>query len=106
MSPWGGHGQVGFRWSETAYVMTTSPYSFQISSRESNDVPEPDARHALAGEADPADALPAFEHAIVADSDRTELQHFSRAVPETHNVAPVPNMLARATLVTHRAILK
>src|SRR6476659_4665001 len=55
--------------------MTTSPYSFQISSGESNDVPEPDARHALAGEADPADALPAFEHGIITNADRTQLQH-------------------------------
>jgi hypothetical protein len=33
------------------------------------DVPEPDARLALVGEADPADALLAFEHAIVTNAD-------------------------------------
>ena len=29
------------------------------------DAPKPDARHAILGEADPADAPPAFEHAIL-----------------------------------------
>src|SRR6476620_4448594 len=67
--------------------MTTSPYSFQITSGESNDVPEPNARHALAGEADPADALPAFEHAVVTNANRTQLQHFSRARPGNDNAA-------------------
>jgi hypothetical protein len=57
----------------------------RLAESASGDVPEPDARHALVGEANPADALPAFEHAIIANADRAELQHipagFSRARP-------------------------
>ena len=30
------------------------------------------------GEADPADALPAFEHGVVVDADRAEFQHLCR----------------------------
>jgi hypothetical protein len=32
------------------------------------DVPEPAGRHPLVGKADPADALPAFEHRIVTNA--------------------------------------
>ena len=39
------------------------------------DAPEPDARHAFVGEADPTDALPAFEHTIVTNADCSELKH-------------------------------
>ena len=39
------------------------------------DGPEPAGRQALLGEADPTDALPAFEHGIVIDAERAELQH-------------------------------
>ena len=39
------------------------------------DVPEPDAGSALVGEADSADALPAFEDGIVANAVSSELQH-------------------------------
>jgi hypothetical protein len=45
------------------------------------DVPEPDTRHALDDEADPADALPAFEHRMHI------LAGFVRVL-ETHNAAP------------------
>jgi hypothetical protein len=50
------------------------------------DVPQPDARHAFAGEANPADALPAFEDGIVTDADRSELsilarEMFTRCLP-------------------------
>ena len=47
------------------------------------DVPEPDARYALVGEANPADALPAFKQRIVAKADSTELQHVPPYVPKT-----------------------
>ena len=33
------------------------------------DIPEPAARHVLGGKADPANALAAFEHRIVAKAD-------------------------------------
>ena len=39
------------------------------------DGPEPDWRQPLVGEADPADVLVAFEHGVVTNADRTELQH-------------------------------
>ena len=38
------------------------------------DVPDPDPQIAFGGEADPADALPAFQHGIVAKADRAEFQ--------------------------------
>ena len=55
---------------------------------ESND-PEPDARHALDDEADPADALPAFEHGIVTNADRTQLQHILVPVLKTTTPRPI-----------------
>jgi hypothetical protein len=56
------------------------------------------------GEADSADALPAFEHRIVANADCAELQHlagFARAVPETYKTPLQPNMLAGRRWFTH-----
>jgi hypothetical protein len=44
------------------------------------DVPEP-AGQALLGEADPADALPAFEDAIVINADCSELEHSGGIFP-------------------------
>ena len=49
--------------------------------------PQPDAWLALAGEADAADALVAFEHRIITNADRTQLQH-SCVVLETTTPAP------------------
>jgi hypothetical protein len=67
------------------------------------DGPEPDARHALDDEADPADALPGFQNGIVIDAVRAELQHISRASPGSAVVAgfksyrnSVPQLTARA----------
>jgi hypothetical protein len=39
-----------------------------------DDVPQPDARYALLGETNPADALPVLEDGIIMRADRTELQ--------------------------------
>lgn len=47
----------------------------QTAGQMDLDVPNPDPRHAFAGEANPADALPAFEDGIVTDADGPELQH-------------------------------
>ena len=33
------------------------------------DAPDPDARHPFGGQSNPADALPAFEHGIIAKAD-------------------------------------
>jgi hypothetical protein len=43
------------------------------------DASKPDGWHVFVGEADPADALPAFEYRIVIGAVRAELQHISRA---------------------------
>ena len=66
--------------------------------------PEPDAGHAFGGQTDPADALLAFEHDVVANADCAELQHlagFARAVPETYKTPLQPNMLAGRRWFTH-----
>ena len=55
------------------------------------DGPEPDARPALGGEADSADALLALDHGIVANTDRAELQHILRAFL-AHNTAPAESV--------------
>jgi hypothetical protein len=66
-------------------------------------VPQPDAWHAFVREADPADALLAFEHRIVTTADGSELQHilagFVRVLERT--TPHQPNILAEAALVTH-----
>ena len=54
-----------------------------------DDVPEPDTRHTLDDEADPADALPAFEYRIVANADQSKLQHVPGARPKNASVRAV-----------------
>ena len=64
----------------------------QSTGQVDGDVPEPDARLALAGKANPADALPVFDHGIIMNTDRTQLQHLP--VPEMHNAATCQIFLA------------
>ena len=47
----------------------------QSTGEVDDDVPQPNARHTLAGEADAADALLVLGHGIVTNADRAELQH-------------------------------
>jgi hypothetical protein len=63
------------------------------------DVPQPDARHAFVGEANPADALPAFEHAIVTHADCSELEHAFWPL-----VAPKSKSLARSNRTPMRVL--
>jgi hypothetical protein len=66
------------------------------------DVPEPDARYVLLGEADSADALFVFKNRIVLNADRAELQHIlPRACPGNDNAAPA-EYVGRAALVYAR----
>ena len=62
------------------------------------DVPEPDARYVLLGEADSADALFVFKNRIVLNADRAELQDIPRACPGNDNAAPA-EYVGRAALV-------
>ena len=59
-----------------------------------DDVPEPDARHAFVGEADPADALLAFEDGIV-----TMPIERSFSCPSRNDNAAPAEYLGRAALV-------
>jgi hypothetical protein len=63
-----------------------------------DDVPEPDARLALASEANPADALPVLEDGIIMRADRTQLQHLQSWETTTPHQ---PNILAGRRWFTH-----
>ena len=64
--------------------MTQLAPAGEYAGQMHGDAPQPDGRHALVGEADPADALPAFRHGIVIDAEWAELQLFFSPAHKAH----------------------